>query len=62
MTGTSAASDPRTERAEELAEQAREENPDPTTRREAFELDLMDEGLVEEGRDVVVNDDDDASG
>ena len=36
---------------------SREENPDPTTRREAFELDLMDEGLVEEGRDVVVDDD-----
>jgi hypothetical protein len=50
-------SDPRTERAEELAEEVREENPDPTTRREAFELDLMDEGLVEEGRDVTVVDD-----
>ncbi len=50
--------DPRTDRVEQLAEQSREENPDPTTRREAFELDLMDEGLVEEGRDVVVNDED----
>jgi hypothetical protein len=56
-----AAGDPRTERVEELADQAREENPDPTTRREAFELDLMDEGLVEEGRDVVVNDEDPAA-
>ena len=44
------------ERVEELAEEVREENPDPTTRREAFELDLMDEGLVDEGRDVQVND------
>jgi len=49
--------DPRTERAEELADEVREENPDPTTRREAFELDLMDEGLVDEGRDVSVVDD-----
>jgi hypothetical protein len=55
------ASGPHTERVEELAEQARRENPDPTTRREAFELDLMDEGLVEEGRDVVVNDEDTAA-
>jgi hypothetical protein len=50
--------DPRA-RVEEIAEEVREENPDPTTRREAFELDLMDEQLVEEGRDVVVNDGDD---
>jgi len=50
------APDPREERVEELAEEVREENPDPTTRREAFELDLMDEGLVEEGRDVEVTD------
>jgi len=62
VTGSSGGSDPRTERAEELAEQTREENPDPTTRREAFELDLMDEGLVEEGRDVVVNDKGEDSG
>ena len=48
--------DPRDKRVEELAEEVREENPDPTTRREAFELDLMDEGLVDEGRDVQVND------
>ena len=26
---------------EELVEEAREENPDPTTRREAYELELM---------------------
>ena len=36
--------DPRHERVEELAAEAREENPDPTTRR------------VEEGRDVQVDD------
>jgi hypothetical protein len=55
------AADPREERVEELAEEVREENPDPTTRREAFELDLMDEGLVEEGRDVEVTDPDSSS-
>jgi len=49
--------DPRQERVEELAEEVRDENPDPTTRREAFELDLMEEGLVEEGRDVQVTGD-----
>jgi hypothetical protein len=48
------------ERVEELAEDAREENPDPTTRRETFELDLMEEGLVEEGREVQVNRDDES--
>jgi hypothetical protein len=42
---------------EALAEQVREDNPDPTTRREAFELELMDEGRSEEGRDVEVVDD-----
>jgi hypothetical protein len=47
--------DPREERAEELAEETREENPDPTTRRETFELDLMEEGLVDEGREIQVN-------
>ena len=62
MTG-SRNDDPRIERAEELADQAREDNPDPTTRRETFELGLMDEDLVEEGRDVVVNDgDEDGTG
>jgi len=43
---------------EELAEEVKQENPDPTTRRETFELDLMEEDLVEEGRDVQVNPDD----
>jgi hypothetical protein len=50
----------REERVEELVEDAREENPDPTTRRETFELDLMEEGLVEEGREVQVNRDDES--
>jgi len=60
---TGSSDDPRTERAEELADRAREDNPDPTTRRETFELGLMDEDLVEEGRDVVVNDgDEDGTG
>ena len=48
-------SDPRAERVEELAEEAREANADTTTRHETFELDLMEEGLVEEGRDVQVD-------
>jgi hypothetical protein len=46
----------RRERVEQLADEVRDENPDPTTRREAFELDLMDEDLVDEGRDVQVTD------
>jgi len=46
---------PEDARVQELADEARDENPDPTTRREAFELDLMEEDLVEEGRDVQVN-------
>jgi hypothetical protein len=49
--------DPRDPQVEELVEEVREDNPDPITRREAFELGLMDEGLVDEGRDVQVNDD-----
>lgn len=42
-------------RVTDLVEAAREENPDPTTRREAYELDLMAEGLSEEGREVQVD-------
>ncbi len=43
---------------QKLAEAAAEKNPDITTRREAFELDLMEEGdaVVDAGRDVTVND------
>jgi hypothetical protein len=40
---------------EDIVEEVREENPDPTTRRESFELELMEEGRVDEGRDVTVN-------
>ncbi|HYJ71094.1 MAG TPA: hypothetical protein VE265_01305 [Actinomycetota bacterium] len=39
----------RRERAEEIAAEVAEENPDPVTRREAIELGLEDEGLSEEG-------------
>lgn len=42
---------------EEMVEEVRDENPDPTTRRETFELDLMEQHRVEEGRDIQVNDD-----
>jgi hypothetical protein len=40
------------ERAEALAEDAKAENPDLDTSRETFELDLMEEGLSEEGASV----------
>jgi hypothetical protein len=40
---------------EELVEEARDENPDPTTRREAYELELMEEGRSEEGSQVEVD-------
>jgi hypothetical protein len=43
---------------EELVEESREENPDPTTRREAYELELMDEDRSEEGAQVEVDEDD----
>jgi hypothetical protein len=41
---------------DELVEEAREENPDPTTRREAYELELMEEDRSEEGAEVEVDD------
>jgi len=41
---------------DELVEEAREENPDPTTRREAYELELMEEGRSDEGAEVAVDD------
>ena len=41
---------------DELVEEAREENLDPTTRREAYELELMDEERSEEGSQVEVDD------
>jgi hypothetical protein len=40
------------ERAEELAEETAEGNPDETTRREALELKLKDEGISEAGTAV----------
>ena len=40
------------EEAEELEEEAAERNPDPQTRREALELELMDEERSEAGEDV----------
>jgi len=39
---------------EELAEEVKQENPDPTTRREAFELGLMDEDESGAGEEVRV--------
>ncbi|MGZ6887104.1 MAG: hypothetical protein ACXVJ7_14505 [Acidimicrobiia bacterium] len=44
---------------DDLVEVVTEENPDPTTRREAFELTLMEEDRVDEGRDVQVDEPDD---
>jgi len=41
----------------EIEEEVAEENPDPTTRREAFELELMEEDRSEEGRDVSLEED-----
>ncbi|HMG25769.1 MAG TPA: hypothetical protein VKH36_03050 [Acidimicrobiia bacterium] len=40
------------EEAEELEEEAAELNPDPQTRREALELELMEEHRSEAGEDV----------
>jgi hypothetical protein len=40
------------ERAEELAREAAEENPDPITYREVLEGELEDEGLSEEGGEI----------
>jgi len=40
------------EEAEELEEEAAARNPDPQTRREALELELMDEERSEAGEDV----------
>lgn len=40
------------EEAEELEEEAAERNPDPQTRREALELELMEEDRSEASEDV----------
>jgi hypothetical protein len=37
---------------EELADEAIEENPDDETRRESFELELMEEGRSKEGQTI----------
>jgi hypothetical protein len=47
----------REQAAAELAEAIAEENPDPTTRREAIEQGLADEGLSEEGGSLGQHDD-----
>lgn len=39
----------------ELADEAKSENPDPTTSRETFELELMEEDRSDEGEDVELN-------
>ena len=39
---------------EELAEEVKAENPDPVTRREAYELGLMDEDESVEGEEIHV--------
>jgi len=46
------------ESVDELAEEAKEENPDTTTARETFELQLMEEDRSEEGDDVELSEDD----
>jgi hypothetical protein len=40
------------ERAEEIAREVAEENPDPVTYREALEGELEEEGLSEEGGEI----------
>jgi hypothetical protein len=40
------------ERAEEIAREVAEENPDPVTYREALEGELEEEGLAEEGGEI----------
>lgn len=45
----------RDEPIEELVEEAREDNPDETTRREAYELELMEEDRSTEGAEVEVD-------
>ena len=40
------------EEAEELEDEAAERNPDPQTRREALELELMEEDRSEAGEDI----------
>ena len=44
------------EKVEDLVDEALEDNPDPQTRRETFELELMDEDRSEEGETVSLED------
>ena len=44
-------------RVEELADKAKADNPDPETRRETFELELMEEGRSEQGESQQLEDD-----
>jgi hypothetical protein len=50
------------EPVEELAEEAKDENPDPQTRRETFELELMEEGRSEEGESVSLDEEPETDG
>ena len=43
---------------EEVAEEAVEDNPDDQTRRETFELDLMEEGRSSEGTAIDLDEED----
>jgi hypothetical protein len=45
------------EPVEKLVEEAKVENPDTTTARETFELELMEEGRSKEGESVTLADD-----
>jgi hypothetical protein len=51
-TSTETESETEEERAERLARQVGAENPDPTTRREAIEQALAEEGVSEEGEEL----------
>jgi hypothetical protein len=55
--------DPRAEEpVEELAAEAARDNPDETTRRETFELSLMEQGRADEDREVTVEEQGPAGG
>ncbi len=51
---TEASPDPTDRPVEEIVDEARSDNPDPTTRRETLELDLMEEDRSEEGAEVQI--------
>jgi hypothetical protein len=56
MTDTTGPDPHSDEPVEELADEAKTENPDSTTARETFELELMEEGRSEEGESVELAD------